>query len=514
VDSSGILQKHWQKVLFDFTLDAFILCLAFVVAAFLRFETSQAFWQNMLDYAPSIILGAAFLPSVNYVFGLYSQRVFSGNYVKSLLTLALCLTMTVGVMMLLFYVNFSSRIGRGVMLLALPACYAMLLIHHGWIRQRRLRLRERVAFVVTSRYDESECRLLAAYGQGSLEFAGVVNNSGYRPLGKMPILGTVEELLEIVRSGRIDRVLCTSKSMYNPMLYKEFCQLRYSGVSVVPLISLCEEMHQLVPIELITPEWLINASGSPHVFYLKKFKRAFDILTSLGSLLFLGPLLLAGVIWVKLVSSGPALFRQTRVGRFGRPFKVIKLRTMRLDAEKDGAVWAAAKDPRVILCGNLLRKFRIDEVPQLVNVLRGEMSFVGPRPERPEFVEKLAAEIPYFKERLMALPGITGWAQVNYPYGASVEDARRKLEYDLYYMRHMSLFLDTFILLDTVRTILRGGAHQTRDIMPDRTADKVARLMNPTESEDKNSADDENSDKDGKSDAGKLKVASAEPGAA
>jgi exopolysaccharide biosynthesis polyprenyl glycosylphosphotransferase len=411
-------------------------------------------------------------------------------------------------MMFLFYVNFSTRIGRGVMLLALPASYAMLLIHHGWIRQRRLRFRERVAFVVTSRYDESECRLLVAYDQGNLDFAGVVNNRGYRPSGKMPTLGTVEELMEIVRSGRIDRVLCTSKSMHNPALYREFCQLRYSGVSVVPLIGLCEEMHQLVPIELITPEWLMHASGSPHVFYLQKFKRAFDIVTSVGGLLFLGPLLLAGMVWVKLVASGPVLFRQTRTGRFGRPFEMIKLRTMRLDAEKDGAVWAAAKDPRVILCGNLLRKFRIDEIPQLVNVLRGEMSFVGPRPERPEFVEKLAAEIPYFKERLMALPGITGWAQVNYPCGASVEDARRKLEYDLYYMRHMSVFLDTFILLDTVRIILRGGARRTRDIMPDRTADKVARLMNPTESED------ENSETDGESDAGKLKVATAGPAVA
>jgi exopolysaccharide biosynthesis polyprenyl glycosylphosphotransferase len=501
-------KKHWLNVLFDFALDAFILCLALVVGVFLRFETNQEFWNNVLDYAPSIILGAVFLPSANYVFGLYSQRDFSGNYVKLLLTLVVCLAMTVGFMMFLFYVNFSARIGRGVMLLALPASYAMLLIHHGWIRLKRLRFRERVAFVVTSRYDESECRLFVAYDQGNLEFAGVVNDRGYSPSGKMPILGTADELMEIVRSGRIDRVLCTSKSMHNPALYKEFCQLRYSGVSVVPLIGLCEEMHQLVPIELITPEWLMHASGSPHVFYLQKFKRAFDIVTSLGGLLFLGPLLLAGMVWVKLVESGPVLFRQTRTGRFGRPFEMIKLRTMRLDAEKDGAVWAAAKDPRVILCGNLLRKLRIDEIPQLVNVLRGEMSFVGPRPERPEFVEKLAAEIPYFKERLMALPGITGWAQVNYPYGASVEDARRKLEYDLYYMRHMSLFFDTFILLDTVRTILRGGAHQTRDIMPDRTADKVARLMNPTESED------ENSEADGESDASKLKVATAGPAVA
>jgi lipopolysaccharide/colanic/teichoic acid biosynthesis glycosyltransferase len=130
---------------------------------------------------------------------------------------------------------------------------------------------------------------------------------------------------------------------------------------------------------------------------------------------------------------------------------------MRVDAEKDGVRWAAANDSRVTWTGRFLRKFRVDEIPQLVNVLRGEMSFVGPRPERPEFVAELATQIPYYEERLMVQPGITGWAQVNYPYGASVEDTRRKLEYDLYYMKNMSLFLDMFILLDTVRIILRGG---------------------------------------------------------
>jgi lipopolysaccharide/colanic/teichoic acid biosynthesis glycosyltransferase len=150
-------------------------------------------------------------------------------------------------------------------------------------------------------------------------------------------------------------------------------------------------------------------------------------------------------------------YRQVRCGRFGKEFSMLKLRTMRVDAEKDGAVWATAGDKRTTPVGGFLRKYRIDEIPQLINVLRGEMSLVGPRPERPEFVEQLAEKIPFYRERLMIQPGITGWAQVNYPYGASVEDTRRKLEYDLYYMKHMSLFLDLFILLDTVRTILAGG---------------------------------------------------------
>jgi lipopolysaccharide/colanic/teichoic acid biosynthesis glycosyltransferase len=153
-------------------------------------------------------------------------------------------------------------------------------------------------------------------------------------------------------------------------------------------------------------------------------------------------------------------FRQVRCGRLGRKFEVFKLRTMRVDAESDGPKWASKNDPRVFPGGGLLRKFRIDEIPQLWNILRGDMSFVGPRPERPDFIEQLSKEIPYFRERLLVSPGLTGWAQVNYPYGATTLDARRKLEYDLYYMKHMTLTLDMFVLLDTVRIVLTGGVSQ------------------------------------------------------
>jgi lipopolysaccharide/colanic/teichoic acid biosynthesis glycosyltransferase len=241
----------------------------------------------------------------------------------------------------------------------------------------------------------------------------------------------------------------------------------------MPLISLCEELFHCVPLELVTSEWLMNASASPHIFYLKKFKRAFDIITAAAGLVLLAPIFAAGALGVRVTSRGPVLYRQVRVGRFGREFQVLKLRTMRVDAEQNGAVWASAGDSRVTPVGAFLRKYRIDEIPQLINVLRGEMSLVGPRPERPEFIDLLAAAIPHFRERLMVQPGITGWAQVNYPYGATLDDSVRKLEYDLYYTKHMSLFLDAFSLLDTVRIILCGGkgtpgthtAHLTRRAM-------------------------------------------------
>jgi lipopolysaccharide/colanic/teichoic acid biosynthesis glycosyltransferase len=194
---------------------------------------------------------------------------------------------------------------------------------------------------------------------------------------------------------------------------------------------------------------------------VRKWKRLFDVAASGFFGVMLSPFLLVGMAWIRIVSpEGPVFFRQVRCGRLGRKFEVLKLRTMRVDAESAGPQWASKNDPRVFLGGGLLRKFRIDEIPQLWNILRGDMSFVGPRPERPDFIDKLSEEVPYFRERLLVAPGLTGWAQVNYPYGATTQDARRKLEYDLYYMKHMTLTLDMFVLLDTVRIVLTGGVSQ------------------------------------------------------
>lgn len=184
------------------------------------------------------------------------------------------------------------------------------------------------------------------------------------------------------------------------------------------------------------------------------------------------------------------MFRQTRMGRLGREFVIFKLRSMRADAEKDGPQWSAGKkDDRVFPVGNLLRKYRVDEIPQLVNILRGDMSFVGPRPERPEFIDQLEKEIPFYHERLFVQPGLTGWAQVKYPYGSNIEDAWRKHEFDLYYIKHMSVLLDFFVLLETTRTVLIGGnrkpdavikaMHQWKKLSPVDNAELQPALTKP-----------------------------------
>ncbi len=185
-------------------------------------------------------------------------------------------------------------------------------------------------------------------------------------------------------------------------------------------------------------------------------KRVFDITASALMLLILLPLLIVVAIAVKLDSPGPVFYRQRRAGLHGKPFEVIKFRSMVSDAEKDGARWAAKNDNRVTKLGKFLRKTRIDEIPQAINVLRGEMSFVGPRPERPEFIEVLEKEIPHYNDRHAVKPGITGWAQVEYAYGASVDDARMKLMYDLYYIKNFSIALDCIIVLKTVRVTIFG----------------------------------------------------------
>ena len=185
-------------------------------------------------------------------------------------------------------------------------------------------------------------------------------------------------------------------------------------------------------------------------------KRVFDIVVALLGLLLLAPLLLILGLLIRFRLGAPVFFTQIRPGLHGQPFKLIKFRTMCNDAEKNGAVWACKDDPRVTKVGHILRKTRLDEIPQLFNVLRGDMSFVGPRPERPEFVDTLKEKIPYYSKRHFVKPGVTGWAQVRYPYGASVEDSLEKLRYDLYYIKNFSVFLDILIILETVKVVLFG----------------------------------------------------------
>ena len=236
----------------------------------------------------------------------------------------------------------------------------------------------------------------------------------------------------------------------------DLLRVKTTGVHVNDIASFIERETGRVDLATTNPSGLIFSDGFSAGQRISKVgKRLFDIAASLIVLVIGLPLMIVAGIAVKIDSRGPVFYRQPRVGLFGQPYDMIKIRSMRTDAEAEGkAVWASENDPRITRVGRIIRKLRIDELPQLWCVLKGDMSFVGPRPERPSFVAELEKALPYYAERHMVKPGLTGWAQINYPYGASVEDARVKLEYDLYYAKNYSPFLDLLILLQTVRVVL------------------------------------------------------------
>jgi sugar transferase (PEP-CTERM system associated) len=259
----------------------------------------------------------------------------------------------------------------------------------------------------------------------------------------------------VVKMGASEVVLALEERR-NALPLQDLLRIKTTGVHVNDISSFLERETGRVDLDSVNPSWLIFSDGFSSGRRLSGIaKRLFDILASTVLLVITLPIILLFALAVKLESKGPAFYRQKRVGRYGEPFNLVKLRSMRDDAEAGGkAVWAAKNDDRITRVGKFIRMVRIDELPQTWCVLKGEMSFVGPRPERPEFVADLERQLPYFAERHMVKPGITGWAQVNFPYGASIDDARQKLEYDLYYAKNYTPFLDILILLQTIRVVL------------------------------------------------------------
>ncbi len=266
----------------------------------------------------------------------------------------------------------------------------------------------------------------------------------------------LENLSDHVVTLRAGEVVLALEERRNALPLNDLLRVKTTGVHVNDIASFIERETGRVDLATTNPSGLIFSDGfSAGQRISKVSKRLFDILASLLVLVVGLPLIIIAGLAVILDSRGPVFYRQPRVGLFGEPYDIFKIRSMRTDAEASGkAVWASENDPRVTRVGRIIRKLRIDELPQTWCVLKGDMSFVGPRPERPSFVEELEKKLPYYAERHMVKPGLTGWAQINYPYGASVEDARVKLEYDLYYAKNYSPFLDLLILLQTVRVVL------------------------------------------------------------
>jgi sugar transferase (PEP-CTERM system associated) len=274
------------------------------------------------------------------------------------------------------------------------------------------------------------------------------------------VIGTIQEIPAIARARAVDRVVVSLADARGKLPMDKLLEMKLSGVNFDHLASVYEEYTGKIAVENLRPSWLIFSSGFQKSRARAAAKRTMDVIVAAIALVVVAPLMAVIAALVRLTSAGPVLYHQERVGHNNRPFIVHKFRSMRLDAEANtGPVWSVPGDTRATAVGGFLRRTRLDELPQLWNVLIGEMSLVGPRPERPEFVEQLRHEILFYGQRHVIRPGLTGWAQVRYTYGTNKEDALEKLQYDLFYIKNMSISLDVFIIVQTIKTVLlRRGA--------------------------------------------------------
>ena len=327
-----------------------------------------------------------------------------------------------------------------------------------WLK--RVSARQRVLIVGTGPEAYAVAGDLRALSRASNNVIGFYPSSDEVPVHSAvsgpPVFSREASIEELVTRHRIDQIIVAEREQRGggvPM--EQLLASRIRGIPVIDLAGFYERAKSEVPLDSLKASWLVYGNGFVQGSARRIAKRAFDILCSGVLLILTSPVMLLTVLAIRLDSPGPLIYRQERVGKGGRVFMCLKFRSMRSDAERDGvARWAAKNDSRVTRVGAFIRKTRIDELPQLVSVLKGQMSLVGPRPERPSFVAQLREQIPFYDVRHSVKPGVTGWAQVRYSYGASLEDARRKHQFDLYYVKNNSLFLDILVLIETVSVVL------------------------------------------------------------
>ena len=396
-----------------------------------------------------------------YVAGLYERRV-EGDWAMFLARL------TVSCVAVLLMVGPVSYLFRGILLPRGFVALQMLLVlgTFPWFRaimDAFMRVASAPTRVAVLGAGKAGIALLEAFSKSGEYTITAIYDDDAAKIGTrihgIPVVGDTRQILKSTRQ-RPDMVAVAVTHDKSPELMQTILDCRRQGIRVTDMVTPYEDIMGRLPVQHLSDSWIAFMSN----FYPAqqdlqwKLKRAADVVGSIVLLvLFSVPLAIAAVL-IKLTSNGPVFYRQERMGMDGRTFQILKLRTMEVDAEKSGPQWAAVNDERITTVGRYLRRLRLDEFPQLINVLRGDMSLAGPRPERPEFVHVLEKSIPHYGLRHMVKPGVTGWAQVSYPYGASIFDARMKLEYDLYYIRHMGPIFDLRILLRTVHTLLFGGA--------------------------------------------------------
>jgi sugar transferase (PEP-CTERM system associated) len=441
--------------------EAMLLVVAVYVGAFARFSDPSEFTAGLIRHAPDAgLFVGAILPAM-YALGAYRPETLIDMRVSAVrIGVSFCVGFVV--VGAFNYAIPSFELWRSALAIALPTGFFSVLT-----------FRVAAGRVVSSTMFKRRVLVLGAgakavrigqIGEGSQRgfvCLGFVRNKGEDfSGGANDIVGSVDDLGAIARQANADEVVVAIEDRRKNLPVDQLLDLRLAGIGVLDFSSFWERELGRIDLDTVYPSWFIFSDGFCGQYGTRAVKRTFDIVVGAAVLIATAPLLALTAIAIKLDSPGPVFYRQERVGLHGHPFMLLKFRSMVADAEKDSVPrWAGTGDPRVTRVGRFIRMTRIDEIPQAINVLKGEMSLIGPRPERPFFVKELARQIPYYGERHRMKPGITGWAQINFPYGASVADAKRKLEFDLYYIKNHSLFLDALILLETARVVLwREGA--------------------------------------------------------
>lgn len=455
-------QRLRVRTLLLIVAEACLIFGAIVAAAHLRLGADEAFnqlsnHQGFLKVAVTTLLCI----TIFYFYDLYDFAVIHDRR-ELVLRLVQALGLTWVALALVMMIAKPLLVGRGVALIALPLTLVLVVAWRGavhWLLGHP-NVGERILIVGSGDAAIELAREVLSRPDAGFRIVGFVDN---RPelVGKSlvnpRVLGLTSELPALTRSERVDRIVVAIGDRRGQFPTDELLDLSLSGeVAIEEYASFYERITGRVRLEMLRPSWLIF-SGRGRQRRLSGVARALlhRGAAFVGAIVSL-PIFILTAILIKIESKGPVLYKQERVGQNGRPFRVIKFRSMRTDAEANGPVWAQSSDDRVTKVGRIIRKIRVDEIPQFWNILKGEMNFVGPRPERPHFVRQLDEEIPFYNQRHLVPPGLTGWAQIKYPYGASVEDARQKLQYDLYYIKNQSLVLDALIMFETIKTILFG----------------------------------------------------------
>jgi sugar transferase (PEP-CTERM system associated) len=436
-------------------VDLLLVMAAFEVARWIHgavFQGARPYpWQSAGIYALMLVV-AMYL---NEMYSFWQQRHTAELITSILRCQGLALIFVAPVLYL-----FPGLIERWFLTVSLTFQFVLLVAWRSFLERRLIREfgRQRVLIVGSGERARRIREALTSRGAMIFDLIGcTVDRTGEDTAKSCRHVGYSLDVCEVVRREQIDHVIVAQDNPRDVFPADALLRLKHDGVAISEGEYFYERLMGKILTDYVRPSVLIFSASPMHHTIQVWIKNALDFIVASTLLVLTLPLMIAAAIAIKLTSRGPILYSQERVGLGGKVFTIYKFRSMRTDAEKDGARWATANDDRVTRIGRIMRKTRIDELPQLVNVLRGQMSMVGPRPERPQFVSKLQEEIPFYEMRHMMRPGLSGWAQVRYQYGSSVEDAHEKLRYDLYYIKNYSLFLDLTILLETTKVVVFGS---------------------------------------------------------